>query len=139
MADLIRKKGDVLCQSKGVTTQQWLVMLHLAHDPNIPFIDATAPDDYLTSSDLANALNVSRPNVTSIINSLMEKGMVEQRDDEFDRRVKRIVLTPLGNKVLEEIQPIRQMANARLFGHFDAIERDHFLDLLIVCVKRLSA
>lgn len=129
----------MLCQTKGVTTQQWLVMLHLAHDPNIPFIDENEPDDYLTSSDLASAMNVSRPNITSIINSLMEKGMVEQRDDEYDRRVKRILLTPQGLRVLEEIQPIRQMANARLFSHFEALERDHFLDLLIACVKRLNA
>ena len=39
ISDTILKNGDIICQQFGITTQQWLVLLHLAADPNIAFVE----------------------------------------------------------------------------------------------------
>lgn len=138
LGDLVRKKGDIICQQKGITTQQWLVMLHLAHDPNLPFLPGSETAEHLSSSDLAVAMSVSRPNITSIVNTLIEKALVVQYDDHTDRRVRRIRLTEQGYKTIQEIQPIRQQANARLLGHIDENNKDEILEALIQCCRKLG-
>jgi DNA-binding MarR family transcriptional regulator len=139
ISDTIVKHGDIVCQRMGITTQQWRVMLHLANDPNIPFIDdMKSTKDPVLASELAEAFNVSRPNITNLINSLIEKGMVKQIEDAKDRRKKFLTLTDKGEEVLDAIQPIRKKANRRLLEHLDKEEKDHFYDKLMDCLSVLN-
>jgi DNA-binding MarR family transcriptional regulator len=139
ISDTIVKHGDVVCQRMGITTQQWRVMLHLANDPNIPFIDdMKSTKDPVLASELADAFNVSRPNITNLINSLIEKGMVKQIEDAKDRRKKFLTLTEKGEEVLDAIQPIRKKANRRLLEHLDKDEKDLFYDKLMDCLNVLN-
>ena len=52
-----------------------------------------------TMSEVANALQCDNSNVTGIVDSLEEKGLVRRRPSEEDRRVKLIELTPEGRRV----------------------------------------
>jgi MarR family transcriptional regulator, organic hydroperoxide resistance regulator len=52
-----------------------------------------------TMSEIANALQCDNSNVTGIVDSLEEKGLVRRRPSEEDRRVKLIELTPEGRRV----------------------------------------
>jgi DNA-binding MarR family transcriptional regulator len=139
ISDTIVKHGDIVCQRMGITTQQWRVMLHLAYDPNIPFIDDMKSTKHpILASELADAFNVSRPNITNLINSLIEKGMVKQVEDAKDRRKKFLTLTEKGEEVLDAIQPIRKKANRRLLEHLNKEEKDHFYDKLMDCLSVLN-
>ena len=140
ISDTIVKNGDVVCQRKGITTQQWRIMLHLAYDPNIPFIeDMKSTKRPILASDLADAFNVSRPNITNLVNSLIEKQLVQQVEDAKDRRKKFLSLTPKGSDVLDAIQPIRKKANQRLLEHLNQAEKEDFLSSLMDCLGVLHS
>ncbi|TAE60407.1 MAG: MarR family transcriptional regulator [Bacteroidetes bacterium] len=57
--------------------------------------------DGLPQTELALCTNRDRANVTRIIDILEREGIVERRDDEHDRRVFRIFLTPKGASLRE--------------------------------------
>ena len=56
-------------------------------------------DQPRTMSEVASALQCDNSNVTGIVDSLEEKGLVRRRPSEEDRRVKLIELTPEGKRV----------------------------------------
>jgi DNA-binding MarR family transcriptional regulator len=53
-------------------------------------------------SDLSGIMHVKPPSVTSIINSLEEKGLIIRKSDPGDRRITRIVISEEGDKILNE-------------------------------------
>jgi DNA-binding MarR family transcriptional regulator len=55
-------------------------------------------------SSIASLLRCDRSAVTWITDRLEERGYVERRSDERDRRVKLLVLTDEGRRVREEIR-----------------------------------
>ena len=67
----------------GVSTQQCLILLHLAYDQNIPFLKRFTLKRPLLSSELADSLHVTRPNITAITNVLLEKGLITQAYDDI--------------------------------------------------------
>ena len=58
-------------------------------------------------SDLAAAMACDNSNVTGIVDRLEERGLVERRPTEYDRRVKLIAATKAGER-------IRKLLNRRL-------------------------
>jgi DNA-binding MarR family transcriptional regulator len=138
ITDTIVKNGDIICQQFGITTQQWLVLLHLAADPNIAFIEDRNTNRPIFASDLAAALNVSRPNITSLVTTLTEKGMVDQIMDRTDRRKKFLTLTNEGRKVLEAIEPFRHRANERLLKEMSAEQKEQMLGFLRASAETLA-
>jgi DNA-binding MarR family transcriptional regulator len=53
-------------------------------------------------SEIGRALYISKPYMTVLIDSLMEKGWIERRNDPDDRRVILISITPGGKKHLRQ-------------------------------------
>jgi DNA-binding MarR family transcriptional regulator len=53
-------------------------------------------------SEAAESLCVSRPQMSVIVDRLVEKGLIERTRDEDDRRVSWIALTPAGRAALQE-------------------------------------
>lgn len=54
------------------------------------------PDRPLPMSELAALLHCDNSNITGIVDRLEARGLVERRPYAHDRRVKHIILTPLG-------------------------------------------
>ncbi len=138
LADTIKKKGDAICQRLGITTQQWLILLHLANDPNIPYFSEHTETQRMVGADLADALNVSRPNVTNLINSLVQKGLVLQTSNHLDRREKYLSLTEEGQRIVAVIEPYRRQANQKLLEGLDNEEKSKFLYCLSYCLDMLQ-
>ena len=63
------------------------------------FIDETK--EY-TMSELGNNAHLPLPNMTSIVDRLVRKGIARRRRDAKDRRVVRVHLTEKGKKMLHE-------------------------------------
>ncbi len=131
--NLLTKYGDFICQSAGITTQQWLVMLYLAKDPNAPFFEREKHHKPLMASELADALNVSRPNITNLLNGLLKKGMIRQILDIKDRRKKRLELTAKGIELIAKLEPGRKVFNDNLLERFSEKERTQFATFLEDC------
>ncbi|HMO40875.1 MAG TPA: MarR family transcriptional regulator [Saprospiraceae bacterium] len=130
LADLLRKNGDNISQRLGITTQQWLIMLHLANDPNLPYLEKNKHQKPLMASELAESLSVTRPNVTKILRTLLQKGLVAQTEDEIDRRRKRLELTDEGWEIINLLEPLRRAYNRQLLADFSDVEKTRFLDFI---------
>jgi MarR family transcriptional regulator, organic hydroperoxide resistance regulator len=63
-------------------------------------LDAGTP---LTMSDLADALGCDASNVTGVVDRLEDRGLVERRPGQDDRRVKTLALTPEGREVRQRV------------------------------------
>ena len=68
------------------------------------FFALNALDEPAPMSSIASLLRCDRSAVTWITDRLEERGYVERRSDERDRRVKLLVLTDEGRRVREEIR-----------------------------------
>jgi DNA-binding MarR family transcriptional regulator len=68
------------------------------------FFALQALDEPVPMSSVANVLRCDRSAVTWITDRLEERGYVERRSDERDRRVKLLALTDEGRRVREEIR-----------------------------------
>lgn len=131
LGDRLKRRRDIISKTLGISTQQWLIMLHLALDPNLPYFEKKEHKKPLLASELAEALNVTRPNITNMLNSLIEKGLVEQVDDEDDKRRKRLSLSPQGLDLLQSLQPHRERLNAALFEDLTTEQKQMFLDITV--------
>jgi DNA-binding MarR family transcriptional regulator len=130
LGERLKKRRDIICQNLGISTQQWLILLHLANDPNIEYIKRNKHKKPLLASELAESLNVSRPNITNLINILLEKELVEQVEDKDDKRRKRLTLSEKGTEVLDSLQPHREILNGELFGSLTSEQKANFLSLV---------
>jgi DNA-binding MarR family transcriptional regulator len=138
LADTIRKNGDMLCHRYNITTQQWILMLHLANDPNIPYFEGAKQKKQMVAAELAEALNVSRPNITNLINSLIEKGLVKQFENKRDRRQKYLGLTEEGWKIIDTIEPIRRKSNRKLLYDLTSEDKQNYLNFIKYCIDKFS-
>ena len=75
------RRGERLAAEAGLTTQQWIVLLQIAGDPNFPGAPRRRPVGVLPS-EIAAARGVSRATVSAIVSALLERGLVEQIADD---------------------------------------------------------
>lgn len=73
----------------------------------------------LTSGALASQLGVTLPTVTSVVDRLVARGLVERRDDPEDRRRVILAIAPDGQALVERVQQGRR---ARLAAAVEAID-----------------
>jgi DNA-binding MarR family transcriptional regulator len=64
----------------------------------------------LSVKELSDKLKLSLPSASRTTDALLRRGWVERREDEHDRRMKRVRITPEGRSIAERI------ASARLAG-----------------------
>ncbi len=138
LSNQLKKIGDEVYQKVGLTTQQWLILLHLANNPNLPFLKREKHLKNLMASELADSLNVSRANITNLINVLLDKGLIKQYEDKDDRRKKRLKLTKKGVTLVENTQPSRLGVIKFLTEGFTGEEKKTFLLFLETCMSKIS-
>ncbi len=76
-------------------------------------------DGPLTMSHLAESLNVSLPNVTGLIDRMVEHGLVERGRDSDDRRVVTVSTTTAGCAAVEEIDLVRRRQLAAVLAQLN--------------------
>lgn len=80
-----RRLMDVGNCQKGAPTQQLV-------------LDILAEEDGVTSGVLAEILDMRPSSVTEILNKLESRGEIKRREDEQDKRIKRIYITEIGRE-----------------------------------------
>jgi DNA-binding MarR family transcriptional regulator len=130
IGERLRKRRESICKNLGISTQQWLTLLHIARDPNIPFIDFDDHKKDMLPREIASTLGTSRPNVAVLINGLIEKGLISEIRDEVDKRQKRLRLTKKGTNLLDGLQVKREQLNTTLFSEFSIDEMEKMLDFV---------
>ena len=92
-------------------------------------------NENLKIGDLSSAMNITRPNLTPLIDELVNEGSVEKIEDSADKRITRLKITKQGEKNLksnlEVISPrIKEFENKytkeeleEIREHLEALEK----------------
>jgi DNA-binding MarR family transcriptional regulator len=139
IANQLYKLGDAVAAGAGLTTQQWLVLLQIAGDPNFarPVRAGGAGDTDTVGSSIARARGVSRANVSTLVSQLIAKGYVRQQEHARDRRRKQLLVTEPGHRALAAIEGARRESNRKLLGGLAPSERAQLLKSLRACLEHL--
>ena len=78
----------------------------------------------LSVSEISRRLGIAKPNITPLIDKLIEEGYVERRRDDSDRRVVNIVLLEKGEEKLAQIRETIVRQVMRWTGNIQ--EKDFF-------------
>lgn len=93
---------DAAFKPIGVTRSQAWVLAYLSRTDGMP------------QSELANQLDLGKVALGGLVDRLEATGLVARRADREDRRVKRIVLTDEGKKVVNLLRAISGPTNAEI-------------------------
>jgi DNA-binding MarR family transcriptional regulator len=138
LSETWKRNGDYITQEFGITTQQWFILLLLVKDPNILYFKLNPHEKPLMAKELAEALNVSRANVTNLLNILIKKKLVAQVEDSFDKRRKRLSLTDAGIRMVEKIEKVRNEYNKRLFAKFSKADKEAMIEFMNTCLMCMN-
>ena len=89
----------------------WFRSVSTAHLHVLMMLDVEGP---LSMSHLAEALDVSLPSITGLVDRMAERGLVERLRDAADRRVVHVRLTDAGRAIIDELEVVRQQHLGRL-------------------------
>jgi MarR family transcriptional regulator, organic hydroperoxide resistance regulator len=85
-------------------------------------------DGQTTMSRLAESLDVSLPNVTGIVDRMVEHGLVERGRADDDRRVVTVVATDAGRQTVEEIDLVRRRQLALVLAQLNSDQQRRALE-----------
>lgn len=130
---LLLRQNIEFVSKQGLTNQQWVILIHLAKDPNVPFLIREKHQKPMMAYELADSMGVTRANVTNLIKTLLDKKLIAQIEDKEDRRKKRLVLTKKGEALVQKMQPERKVSNAKMLEGLTKNEKESFLKYVQKC------
>lgn len=110
--------SENLLSRYGVTLHQFHLMMYMKASGAIRV------------TDLSDRMMVAKPTASRMINTLEEKGMVEKKADDSDRRLVVLVLTPKGERAVEEMKARQKEFLAKVFDKIPAGEMAAFVDTM---------
>jgi MarR family transcriptional regulator, transcriptional regulator for hemolysin len=122
-----RTAYDQLMKPLGVTRAQWWVLAHLSRH------------DGMMQTKLADALEVGKASLGSLIDRLVAGGLVERRDDPADRRAKRVYMAKAGRQLLKRMMQEENQFNERTLGHLSPADSETMIRVLAHIKQILSA
>lgn len=124
---LRRSVFDEFMKPLGVTRSQWWVLAYLSRH------------DGMIQSDLANVLELGKAALGGLIDRLEASGFINRRPDEFDRRVKRIFLSPSGAQLVKEMVRHNHDMSERILEGLSTEDRYRLADMLMLVKRNLVA
>ena len=64
-------------------------------------------EDEVSVKELAEAMAISLPSASRTVDALLQRGLVERREDTDDRRVKRVRTTPRAHALIDKVDTAR--------------------------------
>ena len=99
------------------------------------FLSALDRHGALTLGEVSQYLLVSNGNVTQLRTRLSDDGLIDTEQDENDRRIQRVQLTPLGQSVFNKMAKAHAACVDRLLGELTQTDK-HALTRLLDSAKR---
>ncbi len=97
---------------------------------NVLFLLRTAPEHRLPLSKVAEKLYFSKANATHLIDSLLERGMVNRINDHLDRRLVYAELSEKGRAFMDWFAPLRCERAAQGMQNIPTSDLKKLVDLL---------
>ncbi len=126
VARLLRTIFDRRVKALGITRPQWLAIVRLKRRPGA------------SQSELADMMEIEKAPAGKIVDRLEERGWVQRRPDPVDRRINRIFLTELGERVHAVIWPIAQSTVGDALVDLSETDIAHLTQLLSRVKSRLG-
>ena len=86
---------------------------------------------------IAQALNVSFPTATGMMDRLVKSGFVKREHGQDDRRKVFVVITPKGRRITQDIFKRKRQALLKMFSCISSQERSRYLEILEKVVNHL--
>ena len=83
-----------------------------------------------TQKQLSQALAVSAPNVTALIDRMNDRDLLKRVRNESDRRSQHLRLTRKGAALVREVREVSQTMERDLLRHLSEAERAMLIELL---------
>ena len=122
---LMRTIFDRRVRQLGLTRPQWLALVRVQRRPGA------------SQSELADMMEMEKAPAGRIVDRLVEKGWLERRPDPNDRRINRVYLTELGERVYAAIQPTSEATVADALADLPAADQERLIALMTRVKARL--
>ncbi|BFH14208.1 MarR family winged helix-turn-helix transcriptional regulator [Paenibacillus melissococcoides] len=114
----VQVQGD--CYFNGLTARQFLTLLAILH----------LPEDETTFKNIAMKLGTTKQNISSLVSSLKEKGVVTLKPSKLDKRANNVLVTERGKDILLSCGKASIYFMADIFQKFTHEELKTFWTLL---------
>lgn len=106
------------CAEFNVTPVQYSMMTAIAEQPG------------LEQARIAQEVGVDRATLANVVARLETRGLLRRTTTKADRRLKRVILTAKGKRLLDQMTRAAQRAHARTVEVLSPVERAAFLHAL---------
>ena len=115
--------GRRLAKEAGMTAVQFRVLQIIAEN------------GHATPTGIANRMGVTQATMTALINKLVDKGLVERKRSETDRRQTNVFITARGSEAVDDApDPLQQ----RYVKNFEALD-DWEQAMIVAALERVAA
>jgi DNA-binding MarR family transcriptional regulator len=118
VARLLRKRFEQNARHIGLTRSQWQTIAYLAHSEGIH------------QRALAELLEITPISLMRVLDNLAERGLVERRPHETDRRVTLLYTTETGRALLNDGRKISEATRAEALATIPEADRGHLYEML---------
>ena len=94
----------------------------------------SACDCEVSLKELAERLNMSLPGASRTVDGLLRRGYLERREDEVDRRMKRVGITAAGRAVVERLDTARLQGLEQFTAGLSDAQRKRLSSALADCL-----
>ena len=119
VARLMRTVFDRRGRELGLTRSQWWVLTMLYAKEGV------------TQSELADFMELEKPTLGRLLDRMQEKGWIERRTDDLDRRVNRLFLTEKVQEVMRALRSTAADVRKDAIGNMNDLDREQFIDTLL--------
>ncbi len=89
---LMNTRQNRLFASRDLSLSQFAVLNHFTHDPERSW----------TITDLVQVMEMNQPGITKIVTVLVDRGLLQSKPDEVDRRKRYLTITGRGLALCED-------------------------------------
>lgn len=122
-----RRELDHVLAGIGLTDATWIPLIHLEEF-----------GDGVSQKVLAERVGLDGSSLVRLLDLLTERGYIERRVDERDRRARHIFLTDAGRAILADIRCVLRSIETELLADIDDGEIDAALDMFRRIDARLT-
>jgi MarR family transcriptional regulator for hemolysin len=109
---------DLNMKPLGLTRSQWRVVAYISRTPGV------------SQTELAENIECSRMAITSLLDRMQIKGLVERREVENDRRVRAVFLSDKGSALVRQMNKTAVRVLEQVFAGTTPADRQQLHQLL---------
>jgi DNA-binding MarR family transcriptional regulator len=139
VAAVARDLNDLICFIHKESSRHFFAVadeldLSITHCKTLHHLDHHGSETSV--KELAEMLGVSLPATSRTVESLLGRGLLARREDEHDRRVKRVGLTPAGHDAVMRLNGARLADLEQFVSNLTDRERRRVADALAALFSR---